>query len=77
MSATTEHLFIEALSIPSKDRAALAHRLLRSLGSDDLSGVIEDAWRQEALDRCQTFDEGQLCERESDPLMRDLGAKLK
>jgi hypothetical protein len=77
MSATTEHVFIEALSLPSKDRAALAHRLLTSLESDDLSGAIEDAWRQESLGRCEALDEGQLHDREADAVMRDLAAKLK
>jgi hypothetical protein len=77
MSATTEHVFIEALSLPTKARAALAHKLLTSLEHDDLSVAIEEAWKLEALDRCKAYDEGQLTERDADAVMRDLAAKLK
>jgi len=77
MSATTEQVFIEALSLPTKARAALAHKLLSSLEDDDLSPAIEEAWRLESLDRCQAFDEGRLTERSADDVMRDLGARLK
>ena len=77
MSATTEHVFIEALSLPTQARAALAHKLLNSLEHEDLSNAIEEAWKREALDRCRAHDEGQLTERDADLVMRDLARKLK
>ncbi len=50
MSATTEQVFIQALSLPTRQRAA--------------SPEIEAAWKGEAIDRCKAFDEGKITERE-------------
>ena len=49
MSATkvadsTKDLFIEALSLPSRSRAELAHKLLISLEHDEGSPDVEAAW---------------------------------
>ena len=77
MSATTETLFIEALSLPARSRAMLAHKLLASLEDEEASAPIEEAWKLEALDRCKAFDEGSLRERAGDDVIRDLRARLK
>ena len=77
MNATTEQVFIEALSLPTHARAALVHKLLLSLESERGSPEIEKAWEQEALERCSAFDEGKLTERDSADVLRDAYQKLK
>ncbi len=77
MSAITEQVFIEALSLPTKTRAELAHKLLTSLKREAGSPEIEAAWKQEALDRCNAFDEGKLSERDATDVLRDPCKKVK
>ena len=77
MSAPTEHIFIEALSLPTRERASLVRRLLISLENEAGSAEIEAAWKQEALDRCAAFDEGKITEREGDLVLRDAYQKVK
>ncbi|MBI5386614.1 MAG: addiction module protein [Verrucomicrobia bacterium] len=77
MSTTTEQVFIEALSLPGKARAALAQKLLVSLEDDEENAEIEAAWKKEAVDRCRAFDEGKLSERDANEVMRDAYRKLK
>jgi hypothetical protein len=77
MSASTETVFIEALALPSRDRAALALKLLKSLESERESSEIEAAWKHEALERCQSFDEGKLTERDAADVLRDAYRKAK
>lgn len=62
MSQTTEHVFIEALSLPAQERASLVHRLLQSLEPAAASPEIEAAWKAEAIERCKAFDRGELQE---------------
>jgi putative addiction module component (TIGR02574 family) len=77
MSATTEQVFVEALSLPTRERATLVHKLLLSLEPEEGSPEIEAAWKQEALDRCKAFDEGKLTEREAEDVLRDAYRKVK
>jgi len=56
MSATTEQVFIQALSLPTRQRAALVNKLLQSLEAEEGSPEIEAAWKGEAIDRCKAFD---------------------
>jgi hypothetical protein len=77
MSATIEQVFIEALSLPTRARAALVHKLLLSLESEQGSPEIEAAWKEEATERCKAFDEGKLSEREAGQVLRDAYRKLK
>ncbi len=77
MSATTESVFIEALSLPLKERAALVEKLLVSLESEEGSPTIESAWKREALDRCRAYDEGKLTEREAADVLKDAYRKVK
>jgi hypothetical protein len=71
MSATTEQVFIEALSLPARARAALVHKLLLSLEAEQDSPEIEAAWKQEAAERCKAFDAGELTERDAANVLRD------
>ena len=77
MSATSEQVFIEALSLPTRARATLAHKLLLSLQSEEELPEIEAAWNNEALDRSRAFDEGKLTERNATDVLRDAYQKLK
>ncbi len=76
MSAT-ETVFIEALSLPTRARAELVHKLLVSLEQEAGSPEIEAAWKQEVLDRSKAFDEGKLTEREAAGVLRDAYRKSK
>ena len=77
MSAATETIFIEALSLPTRERATLVHKLLSSLEPAAGSPEIEAAWKQEALERCAAFDEGKITERGADYVLRDAYRKVK
>ena len=77
MSAATEQVFIEALSLPTRERASLVHKLLVSLETAGSSPEIEAAWKQEAVERCKAFDDGKIPEREADVVLRDAYRKVK
>jgi putative addiction module component (TIGR02574 family) len=66
-----EHVFSEALSLPAKERARLAQRLLSSLDKAAGSPEIEAAWKEEALDRCAAFDVGEMAERDAADVLRE------
>ena len=77
MSATTEQVFIEALSLPAGARATLVQKLLLSLEPEDGSPEIDVAWTEEAVSRCKAFDEGKLTERDAAEVLRDAYQPLK
>jgi hypothetical protein len=66
-----EQVCNEALSLPAKQRAKLAHRLLASLDEAAGSAEIETAWKEEALDRCSAFDSGQMADRDAKDVLRE------
>ena len=77
MSNTTEIVFIEALSLPTKERASLVEKLLLSLEGQESSPEIEAAWKREALDRCEAYDSGRLPERSAADVLNDAYRKAK
>ena len=77
MSANTETVFIEALSLPTKERASLVEKLLLSIEPAEGSPEIEAAWKREALDRCRAFDAGQMTERDATYVLNDAYRKVK
>ena len=77
MNATTEQVFIDALSLPTKVRAELAHKLLASLEQEAGSPEIEAAWKQEVVERCNASDQGQLSEREAADVLREAYREIK
>ncbi len=77
MNATTEQVFIEALSVPTRARAKPAHKLLASLEQEAGSPEIEAAWKQEVVERCNASDQGQLTEREAADVLREAYRKVK
>ncbi len=77
MSAATETIFIEALSLPTKERATLVEKLLSSFEPEEGSPEIEATWKREALDRCRAFDAGQITERAATYVLNDAYGKVK
>ena len=77
MNATSEQVFIDALSLPTRARAELAQRLLASLEQEAGSSEIEAAWKQEVVERCNASDQGQLTEREAADVLHDAYRKVK
>jgi putative addiction module component (TIGR02574 family) len=77
MSAATETIFIEALSLPTKERASLVEKLLSSFEPEESSPAVEAAWKHEALERCRAFDAGELTERDAANVLRDAYRKAK
>jgi len=77
MSAPTETIFIEALSLPAKERASLVEKLLLSFEPEEGSPEIEAAWKREALERCRAFDAGQMTERDAADVLNDAYRKVK
>ena len=77
MSATTEKLFNEALSLPTRERASLVHKLMLSLEPATGSPEIEAAWREEAMQRCEAFDQGKIKERDAADVLREAYRKVK
>jgi putative addiction module component (TIGR02574 family) len=77
VSTPTKDVFIEALSLPSKSRAWLAHKLLVSLEDDEASPEIEAAWDAEAERRYKAFKKGKIKARSADAVMRDAYQKVR
>ena len=77
MNANTEMIFVEALSLPLKERASLVEKLLLSFEPEEGSPEIAAAWKREALDRCKAFDAGVLTERSAAEVMNDAYRKTK
>lgn len=77
MNVMTESVFIEALSLPTKERAVLVQKLLLSLEAEEGSPEIETAWKHEALERCRANDAGELPEREAADVLKDACRKVK
>ena len=77
MNTVTESVFIEALSLPIKERAKLAEKLLLSLEPEEGSPAITAAWKFEALVRCRAFDAGELNERSAVDVLNDAERKAK
>jgi putative addiction module component (TIGR02574 family) len=77
MNANTDTVFIEALSLPFKERVSLVEKLLLSIEPEAGTPEMEAAWKLEALDRCRAFDSGQLTERSAVDVMNDAYHRLK
>ncbi len=54
----SEELFSQALSLPQRERAELATRLLESL-DERSEGDIDEAWAREIERRCAAVDAGE------------------
>lgn len=61
MSRALEHLEAEAMELSTRDRAALAHRLIVSLdeGPEDDPTEVELAWEEEIRRRLDAYRRGE------------------
>lgn len=74
---STKDLFIEALSLPSKSRASLAHKLIVSLEHEQESPEIQAAWDEECERRYEAFKKGKIKARSAEAVMRNAYKKVK
>lgn len=59
MSANAEKVLQEALNLPPEDRAEVLQRLLATF-QEPPDTELDELWAQEAEDRIDAFDRGQL-----------------
>ncbi len=71
MSTTALKICVDALSLPRKARADLAHRLLVSLEDENADPKIEDAWKAEAERRFENLKAGRTTGREARQAVRE------
>jgi putative addiction module component (TIGR02574 family) len=77
MSTAAAKICVEALSLPRKSRAELAHRLLISLEEEEPSPGVEAAWKTEVKKRYKDCHEGKAKVRPANKVMRDAFRSLK
>ncbi|MGH7951767.1 MAG: addiction module protein [Limisphaerales bacterium] len=77
MSAVTEKICIEALSLPHDARAEIAHRLLVSLENEEFSDDVSETWRSEIERRRQDFREGKANPVSSEEALRRAYAAIE
>jgi len=71
MTAIAKQVCIEALSLPKKARADLAHRLLVSLEDGPATPEIKDAWREEAERRFENLKKGRTTALDAKQAVRE------
>jgi putative addiction module component (TIGR02574 family) len=75
MSRTLERLETEALELPVRERAALAHRLIASLDDDPIE--VELAWGEEISRRLAAYRSGEVQTISSDDVFEKARALLR
>jgi putative addiction module component (TIGR02574 family) len=76
MSTRKDQLEVEALKLPSEERAELARRLIESLEDADL-GEFEAEWIEEAERRYTAYRAGLKVGRPGDEVFREAKARLE
>jgi putative addiction module component (TIGR02574 family) len=76
MSPTTDAVLQAALSLPRDERAALAEKILDSLG-DANQAELDAAWAQEAEDRIKAYEEGKMKAIPAEEVFRSLKQRKK
>lgn len=71
MSTTTLKICVEALSLPRRERAELAHRLLVSLEDSPANAEVEDAWKSLAEERYANLKKGKTTARDAKQAVRN------
>ena len=72
MTQDVVNVFHAALSLPERDRAELAGKLLESLDDAVDRDEIDKAWAEEALARLGAYDEGKMKGIPLDDVLRKL-----
>lgn len=75
MDSHVERLVTEALTLPTAERAELAHRLIQSLDKD-VEGNADAAGHAEALRRLDEIDRGVVQPISEDELFRRVRQRL-
>ena len=77
--STLERLETEALELPVRERAALAHRLIASLdeGPDDDPTEVELAWEEEIHWRLEAYRNGEVQAISSDDVFAKARSLLR
>lgn len=76
MSTSALKICVEALSLPRKSRAELAHRLLVSLEEEAAAPEIEDAWKNTAERRYESLEKGRTTARDAKQAVREARKRL-
>lgn len=74
MAATLQKVAEDALKLPDRERAALAHKLLVSLEGAPEEGV-EEAWDAEIAKRVARVKEGKAKGRPAEEVFRDVRSR--
>ncbi len=77
MISTAEEICIEALTLPRKARAEIAHRLLVSLEDEVPSSEIERLWKETARERLARAKAGTTTWRDAKDAIRDAHKRLR
>ena len=75
MPATVEQVTHEALNLSEKERAALAHALLRSLDVSDEKSEVEAAWTAEITRRAERVRQGKAKGKPAEEVFRAARAR--
>ena len=77
MPRSTQAIARDALSLPSEERAKLAHDLIVSLDTEGIEAEsdIEDAWDREIGRRVAEIREGRAHGRPAEQLLAEIRAK--
>lgn len=76
MSSSAQKICVEALSLPRKSRAEIAHRLLLSLEDEAPSPQIEAEWKALARKRVANLRAGRTTVREAGTAIQAARRKL-
>ena len=76
MSPTALNICVEALSLPKRARAELAHRLLVSLEDEPVKSATEEAWKVVAEQRFENLKKGKTTARDAKQAVREARKRL-
>ena len=76
MSSEFEDIQRQIVTLPAKDKAALAHQLIEEL-EESTDPDAERLWLEEATRRFEAYQRGDLASREGDEVMRKAREQLK
>lgn len=76
MGEAAERIYSEALDLSEDERAAVAEKLLRSLGGD-LEADVDEAWLQEARRRLEELHQGDAEARSAESVFQDVRSEFE
>lgn len=76
MGEAAERIYSEALDLSEDERAAVAEKLLRSLGGD-LEADVDEAWLQEARRRLEELQQGDAEARSAESVFQDVRSEFE